>query len=106
MLYKIIRHPLYLGWMISFWATPTLSAGHVMFATFMTLYMLAAIPIEERPGEEMTHGFGRQTAPSGIKVYNPAFDVTPARLIEAIICEHGVIRPVTAGHIASTLGNR
>ena len=48
MLYKIIRHPLYLGWMISFWATPTLSAGHVMFATFMTLYMLAAIPIEER----------------------------------------------------------
>jgi protein-S-isoprenylcysteine O-methyltransferase Ste14 len=48
MLYSIIRHPLYVGWMISFWATPTMSAGHVIFATFMTLYMLTAIPIEER----------------------------------------------------------
>lgn len=48
MLYKVVRHPLYVGWMISFWATPTLSAGHVLFATFMTVYMLAAIPLEER----------------------------------------------------------
>jgi protein-S-isoprenylcysteine O-methyltransferase Ste14 len=48
MLYKLVRHPLYVGWMISFWATPTLTAGHAMFAAFMTIYMLAAIPIEER----------------------------------------------------------
>jgi methylthioribose-1-phosphate isomerase len=59
-----------------------------------------AIPIEQRPSEEITHGFGRQTAPEGIKVYNPAFDVTPARLIAAIVCEHGMIRPVTAERIA------
>ena len=52
------------------------------------------IPIEERDPREITHGFGHQTAPEGIGVYNPAFDVTPAKLIEAIICEHGVIRPV------------
>ncbi len=42
-----------------------------------------------RPREEITHGFGRQTAPDGIDVYNPAFDVTPARLIAAIITERG-----------------
>jgi len=61
------------------------------------------IPIEQRDGREITHGFGRQTAPEGIDVYNPAFDVTPARLIAAIICEHGVIRPVTQERIDSRL---
>jgi len=53
------------------------------------------IPIEERASVEITHGFGRQTAPEGIEVYNPAFDVTPARLIKAIITEQGVIDPVS-----------
>ena len=52
------------------------------------------IPIEERAAEEVTHGFGRQTAPDGVAVYNPAFDVTPAELIAAIITERGVARPV------------
>jgi methylthioribose-1-phosphate isomerase len=60
-----------------------------------------AIPIEQRPAAEITHAFGRQTAPDGVAVYNPAFDVTPARLITAIICELGVIQPVTAANIAS-----
>ncbi|MBI3836649.1 MAG: S-methyl-5-thioribose-1-phosphate isomerase, partial [Planctomycetia bacterium] len=61
------------------------------------------IPIEQRDPREITHGFGRQTAPEGIKVYNPAFDVTPARLIKAIICERGVIEPVTRERIAAML---
>ena len=60
-----------------------------------------AIPIEQRPTEEVTHGFGQWTAPEGIDVYNPAFDVTPARLVTAIICERGVIRPVTRDTIAT-----
>jgi methylthioribose-1-phosphate isomerase len=64
----------------------------------------AEIPIEERAAAEVTHGFGRQTAPEGIGVYNPAFDVTPARLIKAIICERGVIEPVERGTIAAVLG--
>lgn len=59
-----------------------------------------AIPIEQRSPREITHGFGRATAPDGIDVYNPAFDVTPARLIRAIICERGVIDPVTPAAIA------
>ena len=62
-----------------------------------------AIPIEQRDPREITHGFGRQTAPEGINVYNPAFDVTPARLITAIICERGIIRPVTRERIAKSL---
>jgi methylthioribose-1-phosphate isomerase len=53
-----------------------------------------SIPIEQREPAEITHGFGTQTAPDGIKVYNPAFDVTPSRLITGIITEKGMIRPV------------
>ncbi|MBM4148712.1 MAG: S-methyl-5-thioribose-1-phosphate isomerase [Lentisphaerae bacterium] len=52
----------------------------------------ADIPIEERAAEEVTEGFGRRTAPPGVKVYSPAFDVTPAELIAGIICEKGVLR--------------
>jgi methylthioribose-1-phosphate isomerase len=51
------------------------------------------IPIEQRDPREITHGFGRQTAPDGIQVYNPAFDVTPASMIAAFITDRGVIRP-------------
>lgn len=50
------------------------------------------IPIEERPVTEVTHIRGLPIAPEGVKVRNPAFDVTPARYISAIITEHGVAR--------------
>ena len=53
-----------------------------------------SIPIEQRKAEEITNGLGRQTAPTGIDVYNPAFDVTPAELITAIVTERGIIAPV------------
>ena len=62
------------------------------------------IPIEQRDAREITHGMGRQTAPAGIKVYNPAFDVTPAELITAIVCERGIIRPVSCSQIAQVVG--
>lgn len=61
------------------------------------------IPIEERPAEEITHAFGRRTAPEGIAVYNPAFDVTPAEYIRAIITERGVIAPVNRQTVAAHL---
>jgi len=48
------------------------------------------IPIEERDIREVTHIGEQQLAPAGIAVFNPAFDVTPARLVTAIITEHGV----------------
>ena len=51
------------------------------------------IPIEERSTQEVTDIFGTRVAPEGIQVRHPAFDVTPARLITAIITERGVLRP-------------
>jgi methylthioribose-1-phosphate isomerase len=65
----------------------------------------AEIPIEQRDEKEVTHGFGRQTAPDGIKVYNPAFDVTPANLISGIITEKGLIQPVSEAAIQSIVGS-
>jgi methylthioribose-1-phosphate isomerase len=53
----------------------------------------AQIPIEERAAAEVTHIGGRQLAPAGIRVANPAFDVTPASLVDAIITERGIARP-------------
>jgi methylthioribose-1-phosphate isomerase len=50
------------------------------------------IPIEQRDAKEISNGFGRQTAPDGVGVYNPAFDVTPAELVTAIITEKGAVR--------------
>jgi methylthioribose-1-phosphate isomerase len=64
-----------------------------------------AIPIEQRDPREVTHGFGRQTAPDGVQVYNPAFDVTPAALIAGIITEKGVLQPVTEATIRATFGS-
>jgi methylthioribose-1-phosphate isomerase len=52
----------------------------------------ADIPIEERHEDEVTIGFGKRTAPQGVKVYNPAFDVTPAEYVTAIITEKGIVR--------------
>jgi methylthioribose-1-phosphate isomerase len=61
------------------------------------------IPIEQRDPREVTHGFGSATAPDGVGVYNPAFDVTPARLIAGIVTELGLIRPVSETTIRQTL---
>jgi protein-S-isoprenylcysteine O-methyltransferase Ste14 len=47
-LYKRIRHPLYVGWITAFWATPSFTVGHLLFASTMTAYILLAIPLEER----------------------------------------------------------
>jgi methylthioribose-1-phosphate isomerase len=64
------------------------------------------IPIEQRDPREITEGMGKIIAPSGVRVYNPAFDVTPAELIAGIITERGVIRPVNAASIAAVLAGR
>jgi methylthioribose-1-phosphate isomerase len=63
----------------------------------------AEIPIEQRKTEEITQGFGKRTAPTGAKVYNPAFDVTPAELISAIITDRGIVQPVSGEVISKTL---
>jgi methylthioribose-1-phosphate isomerase len=57
----------------------------------------AAIPIEERAAEEVAALGGRRTAPAGVPVWNPAFDVTPAGLVTAIITDRGVFAPADVG---------
>jgi protein-S-isoprenylcysteine O-methyltransferase Ste14 len=47
-LYRIVRHPLYVGWFLAFWATPTMTLGHLLFAAGMSVYILIAVRYEER----------------------------------------------------------
>jgi len=70
----------------------------------LTLVDGAGIPIEERSPAEVTAPWGQPLAPAGAAAYNPAFDVTPARLIRGIVTEHGVVSPVDAAGIARMLG--
>jgi methylthioribose-1-phosphate isomerase len=63
----------------------------------------ASIPIEERAGAEVTHIGGRRIAPEGVAVRNPAFDVTPHRLITAIVTEAGITYPPYAQGLATMM---
>lgn len=63
------------------------------------------IPIEERDAREITEPGGIRIAPEGASVYNPAFDVTPAALITALITERGVIQPINRLNITRLLSD-
>jgi methylthioribose-1-phosphate isomerase len=52
----------------------------------------SGIPIEQRDSKEVTHIAGKQMVPTGVEVENPAFDVTPAKYVTAIVTEKGIAR--------------
>ncbi|PID57885.1 S-methyl-5-thioribose-1-phosphate isomerase [candidate division KSB3 bacterium] len=61
------------------------------------------IPIEERAREEITHWYGHQIAPKGVKVFNPAFDVTPNEFVTAIVTERGIVKAPYTENLKSVL---
>ncbi|MGR6871353.1 S-methyl-5-thioribose-1-phosphate isomerase [Pseudomonas sp. HK3] len=63
------------------------------------------IPIEDRPEQEVTHIQGKQIAPENCAAINPSFDVTPNTLIDAIICEAGILRPPFSHSIAQSVAH-
>jgi methylthioribose-1-phosphate isomerase len=64
------------------------------------------IPIEHRDPTEVSHAFGTQTAPADAEVFNPAFDVTPADFVTALITERGIVRPPYEKHLSDLLESR
>jgi len=58
-LYRIVRHPIYVGWLLIFWAAPTMTVAHLLFALATTTYILGAIQLEER---DLLDAFGRDYA--------------------------------------------
>jgi protein-S-isoprenylcysteine O-methyltransferase Ste14 len=55
-LYRLVRHPLYVGWLFIFWMTPVMTLAHLVFSIGTTLYILAAIQLEER---DLVHEYGQ-----------------------------------------------
>lgn len=66
----------------------------------------AAIPIEERSSEEVTHLAGRQLVPTGVRARHPGFDVTPARLVTALVTERGVAEPPSSQSLVALVNGR
>jgi protein-S-isoprenylcysteine O-methyltransferase Ste14 len=77
--YKHVRHPLYIGWAIAFWATPTMTAGHLLFAAVLTGYMGLAALFEER---DLVAHFGEQYKEyrRRVPMFVPRWKTTPIQL--------------------------
>lgn len=89
--YKFVRHPLYVGWFLAFWGTPTMTLGHLVFAAGMSAYILVAIPYEER---DLTRFLGENYARYRERV--PMLIPRPGRA-------HETVKGGAAGHVRSSV---
>ncbi len=75
--YRFVRHPLYVGWLLAFWATPTMTIGHFLFALGMTAYILVAIGFEERDLADV-HGAAYESYRRKVPMLVPRLGRRPA----------------------------
>jgi len=92
LLYKQVRHPLYIGWTMFFWATPTMTVGHLLFAGVLTGYMALAALVEER---DLVAHFGRQYEDyrRRVPMFVPRLTAT-ATVSQALTESEPVVQPV------------
>lgn len=94
LLYSRVRHPLYIGWTIAFWATPTMTLGHLLFAAVLTGYMALAALVEER---DLIAHFGRQ-----YEEYRRQVPMFVPRLSAATISAEAIPETQATAHHAQT----
>jgi protein-S-isoprenylcysteine O-methyltransferase Ste14 len=82
-LYRIVRHPLYAGWLFAFWSTPTMTVTHLLFAVVTTAYILVAIQLEERDlvrAHPEYEAYRREVPMLVPAVFRPAPSAPPSRV--------------------------
>jgi protein-S-isoprenylcysteine O-methyltransferase Ste14 len=90
--YRLVRHPLYVGWLLAFWATPTMGLAHLVFALGMTAYILVAIRLEERNLAEY-HGEFYRAYRQRVPMLMPRMPSKPA-IPAADVADAAVAAPV------------
>jgi methanethiol S-methyltransferase len=86
LLYRVVRHPLYVGWFFAFWSTPTMTVTHLLFAVMTTAYILVAIQLEERDllAAHPEYAAYRQRVPMLVpSLRKPITTTEPARTVRA-----------------------